>query len=96
MTVADKHLCEELYKLSGWKGIYGPFTDVTYDLEYLFQKLPNHISGNLTIKADGTPNNEWCAYYDARLVTLTSHYQATATNALCRLAIQLFKEGILK
>jgi hypothetical protein len=109
MNVASQEPCKELYELSGWKGTHQNYNSEghtveaftfnnicpAYDLGYLLRKLPNHLSGNLVIEADGTPEDRWCAYYDARPVVLKSYYNDTPEDALANLAITLIKQGLL-
>ena len=66
-----------------------------YDAGYLLRKLPSHVSGNLMLETDGTPEDRWCAYYDAMPVTLRSYYNDTPEDALASLSIKLFKQGVL-
>lgn len=109
MNVASKELCQELYDLSGWKNVsqrwvkgdfthewtvrktrYGYNVIPAYDLGYLLRKLPTDrsVSFRLSYKT-----NEWWLNEDI------DHRFITADNpegAAAKLAIELFKQGILK
>lgn len=108
MNTASLELCRELYELSGWTTDEehpdenmvkeGHFS---YDLGYLLRKLPVTISRTGTLGSryeDVTlrriKKDVWIAYYNGNR---DGYGQAdTPENALCQLAIQLFKQGILK
>lgn len=96
-------LCRELHKLSGWEpdGTWindGTTTDGAapqYSLGYLLRKLPPTISecpdGVLTLYIfDG----EWACGYEGGEVEMFRP-GAIPENAAAKLAIQLFKQGIL-
>ena len=109
MNVASFELCQELYELSGWlTGIDGncfvslpgerkgfevrPLTDTgndhiqicpAYDLGYLLRRLP---VGNVLTSLEG----EWIASSSPKITTA-----ATPEDAAAKLAIELFKQGIL-
>jgi hypothetical protein len=110
MHTASLELCKELYELSGWlTGIDGncyvsltgerrgfevrPVTDTgnariqicpAYDLGYLLRKLP---AGNVLTALE----DEWIASSSPKVTTAPNPEDAAA-----KLAIELFKEGILK
>jgi hypothetical protein len=110
MNVASFELCQELYEMSGWlTGIDGscyvslpgegkhyevrPLTDTgndsiqicpAYDLGYLLRKLP---PGNVLTSLDG----EWIASTSPKVATAPLPEDAAA-----KLAIELFKQGILQ
>ena len=101
MNVAAKELCQELYELSGWGGD-DPYFNVNegwykegrpaqksvlvapaYDLGYLLRKLPSWslIQKNIDrYEATSSMNNT---------------HADTPEDAACKLAIELFKQGIL-
>jgi hypothetical protein len=109
MNVANFELCQELYDLSGWlTGIDGycyvslagermsfevrPLTDTgndriqicpAYDLGYLLRRLP--VGNVLTSLED-----KWIASSSPKVTTA-----ATPEDAANKLAIELFKHGIL-
>jgi hypothetical protein len=109
MNVANFELCQELYDLSGWlAGIDGycyvsrpgetrgfevrPLTDTendriricpAYDLAYLLRRLP--VGNVLTSLED-----EWIASSSPKVMTA-----ATPEDAAAKLAIELFRQGIL-
>lgn len=109
MTSASLELCEELYELSGWvdttyfdkDGKY----QFAYDLGYLLRKLPNMVKdddGTTVVTddaSDGMPfslthceDASWVADYQGYLYG----HAATPEDAVAKLAIELFKQGILK
>ena len=109
MNVANFELCQELYGLSGWlTGVDGNcyvsltgerrgfevrlLTDTdndqiricpAYDLAYLLRRLP--VGNVLTSLED-----EWIASSSPKVTTAT-----TPEDAAAKLAIELFKQGIL-
>lgn len=103
MNVANLELCKELYELSGWEHDYFWYDDVknqpfidqrmqsirsispAYPLGYLLRKLPQP---NMVGFADGS------AY---AMAMGGQHQEAdTPEDAACKLAIELFKQGVLK
>jgi hypothetical protein len=110
MNVANFELCQELYELSGWlTGIDGncyvslagekkgfevrPLTDTgndgiqicpAYDLGYLLRRLP---VGNVLSSVE----DKWIASSSPKVTTAS-----TPEDAAAELAIELFKQGILK
>lgn len=92
MNTASLELCKELFKLSGWIGIYGPNTEVTYDLGYLIRQLPAVSGGVLTLQpADHEPTTAWRVGYGDNMTEAD-----TPEDAACKLAIELCKQGVLK
>lgn len=110
MQVASLELCKELYELSGWnnlplrhskQGVFSlePFPPdlipldfcPAYDLGYLLRKLlPNY--GKVTLTHDAGHNQWWATDVIGHAV-----FEAdTPENAACKLAIELFKQGVLK
>lgn len=72
-----------------------------YDLGFLLRKLPAVIDeAPLTLCTDGTGVLEeiyWCAYYfSAPVIYKTGYDDKTPEDAACKLAIELFKQGVLK
>lgn len=100
--IASFELCKELYELSGWES--GQWVNVNtgtkldgrypaYDLGYLLRKLPTteiYHGRNKT----GDYKAEWRFYGgDSKVIRF---WAATPEDAACKLAIELFKQGILK
>lgn len=101
MNVANLELCKELFKLSGWPvGIHlGEWEDLTpqYDLGFLLRKLPPVVT--LKSRAGG----RWsCSILTGRINGKTiekielDKLANTPENAACKLAIELFKQGVVK
>lgn len=111
MNVANLELCKELYELSGWGDTYFWFagghlqrnqdpprallsdkTVAAYDLGYLLGKLQSYWP--MAVYIGGGKQNEWS-------VSVNSKYHVTPQeadipeNAAAKLAIELFKQGIL-
>lgn len=90
MHESDNGISYELQQLSGWlyDGRGG------YSLGYLLWKLPKTVVGGeqLRIEASEGANLNWCAEYG----TLTYEFADTPEDALCKLAIELFKAGVLQ
>jgi len=99
---ASLELSKELYKLSGWidpdqEGyMYTPDAPY-YDCGYLLRKLPNPKQG------DGNPfsmelytDGRWKAGYFSVQSTGPYVVADTPENALCKLAIELIKQGVIK
>lgn len=92
MNVASPDLSQELYELSNWcpsercNGIHYATSPPSYDLGYVLRKLP---PGSRVFRAT---NGSWAA-------VRSSHAKATWTetpeDAAAKLAIELFKQGIL-
>ena len=95
MNVASLELSKELYELSGWEAGYmdwhydeyvrrvGP----KYDLGYLLRKLPEQTHVYFTGTSWATT---WNKPYKSRSTSSDS-----PENAAAKLAIELFKQGIL-
>lgn len=94
MNRADLELCKELYGLSGWEplkeldGVKVQGRLPEYDCGYLLRKLPSRW----WLKYRGT---DYVAKWDDR-VNEQFAYANTPENALCELAIKLFKQNILE
>lgn len=64
-----------------------------YDLGYLMRNLPNEIKG-IGLSIDfADEGGGWCASYD--YMAHATAYADTPEDAACKLAIELFKNGIL-
>lgn len=103
--VASLELCKELYELSGWKtGRFfwsektpkfsrGAFIEgvsiSAYDLGYLLEKLPAQI----TLTKGVSYACRWVAEDRNNSHNFTGK---TPEDAACKLAIELFKQGILE
>lgn len=109
MFVASLELCKELYELSGWNDakelrqeiyfdhdslVNNAYTVCRYDLGYLLRKLPNKLDGpiNYWFSLSVGNSGEWLTLYDG-----TTHLALADTpeNAVCQLAIELIKAGVL-
>jgi hypothetical protein len=110
VEVANLELCKELYELSNWgdcelrhdiRGsepmvlhghIAAPGCTPAYGLGYLLRKLPpERLGGRLCV--EWQYEDTWKAMYYA--VGLEGELADTPENALCKLAIELFKQGVL-
>src|SRR5215207_3785207 len=98
MIIASLELCNQLYQLSGWKEEYigVPFNEdmPVYSLGYLLRELPNQ---SYVQKQLGW----WLADCKIGGQRLNGEYGywAEANNpedAACKLAIELFRQGILQ
>lgn len=110
MNVASKELCEELYKLSQWDNTYWLYVEgglvtaeeyrldkwengvFAYDLDYLLRKLTMYEHNRETFHLEYYWNvNRWACGY------LGEDFEDAEIpeDALCKLAIELFKQGIL-
>lgn len=102
MNTASAKLSNELFELSGWKSEL--ITDKrlldkskysivpSYDLGYLLRKLPlKHGNETLSLVHDDDPNRQpWeCGFSDLFVNA------DTPEDAACKLAIELFKQGVL-
>lgn len=104
--VASLELCKELYELSGrtwheeiiysWHKDDGDYviedfwtgsTCPAYDLGYLLRKMPPHYLFTFSQYDDGS---KWS------LMSKESFIADTPEDAACLLAIELFKQGVLK
>lgn len=111
MNVASLELCKELYELSGWgdcKFIFltdtslwlkdlpheVPMLASAYDLGYLLRKLPEqtHLYKHIEDKIVNA-YSAWTLLNSKSVVE--PQLADTPENALCQLAIELFKQGIL-
>ena len=97
---ANDELNAELYKLSGWETsedkIHGPMNCPEYPLGYLLRKLPTKYNNEaLELFVIG---NRWTCQYDDGGIEDNEYPTAkadTPEDAACKLAIELFKQGIL-
>ncbi len=108
--IANQELCKELYELSGWTvlgfadGWHSGNGSPAYDLGYLLRKLED--SGETIILRYNNPENmtaialsDWNKQYTAATVSMTQGsypIASTPEDAACKLAIELFKQGVLK
>lgn len=110
MNVASLENCKTLFELSGWDfkaakryvvggdGQGDTISVPAYDLGYLLQKMRTDAIGVITIDVGPLNVNASVSVYD---IDETKSYisvddQLTPENALCLLAIELFKQGILQ
>lgn len=106
MNVASLELSKELYELSGWiagefkrdnDGIYRLETVPRYSLSYLLGQLPpcgfNHKDRAVGLRLNRrlTENDWWVGYPGVFAVSAD-----TPENAAAKLAIELFKQGVLE
>lgn len=110
MNVASKGLCKDLHELSGWTRthtvwhydtIVSPFAcgyeDINaaihftpaYDLGYLLRKLPG------TTQTFKMPSGKYRCWLNISSTTTTFEHD-TPEDAAAKLAIELFKQGILE
>jgi hypothetical protein len=98
MNTASLELCKELYELSGWNAPVVSMDGPTprYDLGYLLRKLPKHVEDQWLHIAPIT-DNKWAAHYMMMGVKSAGQdeWADTPEDAACKLAIELFKQGIL-
>lgn len=112
MNVASLELCKELYELSGWDDTHwvwdkqlnviseyptgARFESPAYDLGYLLRKL-ERVEGGVSLTycnhQDGSTN--YCIYLNETLGGSFA-YDDTPEDAAAKLAIELFKSGVLK
>lgn len=112
MIIASLELSKTLFELSGWQAdniIYGdllpnekgfkrPVIAYEYDLGYLLRKLPTEYEVDLV----AYPLGGWQAGYEFdKSAGIEAAYKYefhadTPEDAACKLAIELFKQGILK
>lgn len=97
INVASLELCRELYELSGWEDGYESTMDwhqpvdgsrgaPAYDLGYLLRKLPLGELRNRDGLYSAWQNNS---------ANVAPQYAETPEDAACKLAIELFKQGVL-
>jgi hypothetical protein len=67
-----------------------------YTSDYLLEKLPSKLDGNLLLEADGSAADKWCAYYDSMPVKIIAFHELTPLKALLKLTIALHDAGELK
>lgn len=70
-----------------------------YDLGYLLRKLPETMERiyHLTLTRAGEGDYSWrCGYVDGTFIEGPSIYADTPEDAACKLAIELFKQGVLR
>jgi hypothetical protein len=110
-NIASLELCKELFKVSGWDGTYFLYTKTgrlstiasmfaykplpAYDLGYLLRKLPYKTDLRQLRNAWSASysNNTYRRYGDGRRDAYAK--ADTPENAVCQLAIELFKQNIL-
>lgn len=102
MNVASLSLCKELHELSGWDSphlsgetVNGKRAYPRYDLGYLLRKLPPH---SYVGQHGNSGYTSWNTDFAIKLQQPQLEFEATAgtpEDAVCRLAIELFKQGIL-
>jgi hypothetical protein len=103
MNVASRELCEQLHELSAWDGKFkkryvvvgdsdgGADSIPAYDLGYLLRKLPQNEEIELRYS---DKNGHW--FIRGKTEIGISIFADTAEDAACKLAIELFKQGVLK
>lgn len=94
MTVASRELRKELYELSDWQNECEGIWPMGYDLSFLLRKLQQF---GVSIRANGF--GTWEAETDSAELG-DEHEQLEQTwnipeDAVTKLAIELFKDGIL-
>jgi len=112
MSVASLELCKELHELSGWETPYfftediegrdAAYQHIRYDLGYLLCKLHDvtQPQRNITVTSlfdnhpEANPDKYWLAYVFG--APEAKSYANTPEDAVCKLAIGLFKSGILQ
>ena len=96
MIVASFELCKQLYALSGWKEEYigVPFNEHMpgYSLSYLLHHLPKKV-----VLENAMPDWE-CSYWPGGKDYLKGFKTEAHTpdDAVVKLAIELFQQGILQ
>lgn len=106
MNVASLELCKELYELSGWNEaealrqeihfdpnslVNSAYTLPRYDLGYLMRELPE-----VTVVFRQRAGTSWRCHYNPEDSIATLGCEAdTPEDAAAKLAIELFKQGIL-
>jgi len=103
---ASLELCRELYELSGWEGDkdwrHEPKAPA-YDCGYLLRKLPYSVldeyqSKVYGVKLKATASGGWVAWYGEIGQSTEMYFNSADTpeDAICSLAISLFRNGVLK
>lgn len=109
MTVASKELSQELYELSGWddESLDHHGDGVRYNLGYLLRKLPDWVKlfhygkegwqalSEEHITFNGVPQYRCRDGYDCECPDVESGYWDTPEDAVCKLAIELFRKKII-
>ena len=106
MNTASLELCKELFELSGWVGVEEWFDhDVVaerapaYTLDFLLRKLPETTTLRRNKrKAIKTSNwhGEWAVgVFGDKYKGISGTHGDTPEDAACKLAIELFKLGVL-
>lgn len=98
MNVTSKELCQELYELSGWEedthdwwGENKTYLAPRYTLGYLLRKLHDVRPPN----KERTVALDWFGEKCEALSFGLTAYEATPEDATAKLAIELFKQGVL-
>jgi hypothetical protein len=111
VAVASLELCRELYELSGWPvdAAFFPVKHSTdkpipaYHLGYLVRKLPKYIEYDrqsywFELRPAGVrpkANTWWVACYVNDEPDIPYLGSGEPEDAVCKLAIELFKQGVL-
>lgn len=107
MKAANIDICKELYELSSWDDTdnnryLGKGNEVPmYECGYLLRKLPESIESGLKdrkawLSMDNLGSDGWqYCYRSGRAIPVCIVIADTPEDALCKLAIELFKQGIL-
>lgn len=103
MNVANRELSQELYELSGWEedthdwyGANKTYLAPRYTLGYLIRKLPNFISVGVESFVMTSGKRGYFAEHDDYTPSHEFRFVAdTPEDAACKLAIELFKQGVL-
>lgn len=108
MNVANLELCKELKELSGWisGSDFFPVKHSTedpipaYDLGYLLRKLPSYIKlkndrTRFTLRTKPESNQHELPLWQAMYGHDFSERADTPEDAAAKLAVELFKQGIL-
>lgn len=104
-NVASLELCKELYELSGWEPLdYGvlekaAFGHPVYDLSYLLRKLarPHSYGHDIQLTYTHDLEHKWqAAVHYIPHTNYVAESCDTPEDAACKLAIELFKQGVLK
>lgn len=99
MQVASLEVSRELFELSGWASVektHGVYIDgipvPAYDLGYLLRKILPHTTVEFSLQSDGRILVLWCP----EPLEETSLFADAPEDAAAMLAIELFKQGVLK